>query len=180
MRPRFRFGFIVPGARVALFVALASSGCRKPEEDADLLPPPGLAPSAMSPIVTSPMGALHFGQGWYPVESNAEGSWRWMGQVGEIRVPTLRTKALLQIVGWAPLELLGTAPTMRVSVNGREVDHFVPPMGHFKKEYRVPIDIQGEDQESAVRLETSATASAPGDPRDLGYALVSISWANAP
>ena len=142
-----------------------------------MLPPAGLSLSAPQPVVTSPMGPVRFGQGWYPIESNAQGNWRWMGRTGEIRVPTLRTKAHLKILGWAPLELLGATPTMQVSVNGHAIDHFAPPPGHFKKEYDVALDVQGDLPESTVQLETSATGSAPGDSRALGFALVSVSWA---
>jgi hypothetical protein len=175
-------GRVLPSVLLLFFaVAVAGNGgCRKPEEDADVLPPAGLSLSATPPVVVSPMGPTRFGRGWFPIESNAQGSWRWMGQIGEIHVPTLQSKAHLRILGWAPVELLGTPPTIRISVNGKELDHFAPPIGRFKNGYDVAQEVQGPEPESIVRLETSATASAPGDPRALGFALVSVSWTPAP
>ena len=161
-------------------VVAGNVGCQRSEEDADILPPVGLSNSATQPVVTSPLGPLRFGQGWYPIESNAQGSWRWMGQIGEIHVPTTPAKARLKISGWAPLELLSTPPTMHVSVNGKEIDRFAPPLGRFKKEYDVAREAESDQPETLVRLETSATANAPNDPRALGFALVSVVWAPVP
>jgi len=161
-------------------VVAGNVGCQRSEEDADVLPPVGLSNATTQPVVTSPLGPVRFGQGWYPIESNAQGSWRWMGQMGEIHVPTTTAKTRLKISGWAPLELLSAPPTMRVSVNGKEIDRFAPPLGRFKKEYDVAREAASDQPETLVRLETSATANAPNDPRALGFALVSVVWAPVP
>jgi hypothetical protein len=123
---------------------------------------------------------VRFGAGFYPVESNAQGNWRWMGPIGEIHVPSIPAKAHLEILGWAPVELLPTPPTMGISVNGHELDRFVPPNGRFKMAYDVPEYFQRGGPDSIVRLEMSATALAPGDPRALGFSLVSVAWTQAP
>ncbi len=157
----------------------AETGCQQ-GEDNDVLPPAGLSLAPPTPVVTSPLGPTRFGKGWFPIESNAQGSWRWMGAVGEIQVPTFGAKARLKILGWAPVELLAKPPTLRIVINGHEIDHFVAPVGRLKKEYNIALDQQGDLPEALLQIETSATAMAPGDPRELGFALVSVAWTAAP
>jgi hypothetical protein len=163
---------------VATVGSVSGAACRDSEEDADLLPPVGWSPTP--PVVTSPVGRARFGTGWYAIESNAHENWRWMGQVGEIHVPSIRAKGHLEFFGWAPLELLATPPVMEISFNGHKIDRFVPPKGRFKKAYDVPEEFQRDQSDSIVRLETSATAIPPGDPRALGFSLVSLTWTTAP
>jgi hypothetical protein len=174
-----RVGF---GALTSIAIATLAGGeaCQRHDEDADLLPPAGWSPPSTQSVVTSPAGKARFGPGWYPVESNEQGSWRWMGQSGEIRVPSLPAKARLEFAGWAPVELLLTPPVMEISINGHKLDHFELSRGRFKKVYEVPQDFQREQADSVVRLETSATAKAPDDPRALGFSLLSVRWMLAP
>lgn len=160
----------------AAVVLACGGGCHRADEDADILPPAGWTPEPPRPAMASPAGKARFGPGWYPVESNADGSWRWMAQSGEIRISGVASTARLELYGWAPLEFMNTPPVFRVSINGRELDRFVPPSGRFRKSYDVPEELQRGVVESVLRLETSATAIAPGDPRPLGFALVSVTW----
>jgi hypothetical protein len=177
---RTRRSWVKGAPLIVLALGLGGAACQKPEDDADLLPPPGWTPKATPPLVVSATGPVRFGSGWYPIESDPQGSWRWMGKSAEIQVPGLPTNGRLKFLGWAPVELLATPPVMRMSFNGHEIGRFVMPRGHFTKAYDVPEDLQQGKAESIVRLETSATATAPGDPRALGFSLVSLAWTLAP
>jgi hypothetical protein len=156
---------------------LAAVGCRR-DEDKDLLPP--LGSSSLSQSSLEGDSEVKFTSGWYDVETGANNqAWRWMSKRGEIRLRNQGADMKLRLRGWAPVELLATAPTLRLSLNGRELDSFVAAPGHFTREYQVPRDLQGQDEFSTLVVESSATAKPPNDTRELGYSLVSLVWESA-
>jgi hypothetical protein len=161
-----------------LAIAFASHGCSKPDEDADLVPPPGYVPKVVHPLLEAKGAHAHFGSGWFPMESNAGGAWRWMAKTGEIKITSgnLATGVHVRIEGWTPNADLPAPSTLRVLVDGREIDSFVTPPTQFVKEYDLP-EQPDAGQETTVVLEVSATASPPGETRALGFALRAFSWA---
>jgi hypothetical protein len=161
--------------RLSLVAALPLAAACRHDDDRDLLPPPGYAMPGF--VSLSGDGEAQFTNGWYPLESDAAGqSWRWMGKRGEIQLHNQGSEMKLRIGGWAPTELLSTAPTMRVSINSHELESFTAPKGQFTKTWNVPRTLQGEGEKSVLLIETSIAAKPPGDNRELGYALTQLVW----
>jgi hypothetical protein len=158
-----------------LVAALLLLGACQRADDTDLLPPPGY--STPGQIALTGDSDARFAGGWYQVETGAEGAtWRWMGKRGEIRLRNQGAEMRLRLRGWAPLELLPAAPTLRISINGQELDRFTAPAGHFTKEYTVPRAVQGGGETSSLVIESSATVTPPKDDRQLGYSLTQLVW----
>ncbi|HZU84009.1 MAG TPA: hypothetical protein VE987_13870 [Polyangiaceae bacterium] len=167
-------------ARLAACALATLLACSKGDRDADLLPPEGVIPSAPAPLVESPAGPVRFGPGWYPIETDPRRSWRWMGPSGEIDLPALGRPARLRLVGWAPVDLLGASPRLRIALGDHELDALSPAAGPFERDYDVPADWQGPGPAAALHLHASATARPPHDERDLGFALSYLAWTPAP
>ncbi len=158
-----------------MFAALlVMAGCRR-DDDRDLLPPPGYAMPGFISLAGD--SDAEFTSGWYAAEAGTNGpGWRWMGKRGEIQLRNQSSEMKLRLRGWVPLELLSAAPTLRVSINGHELESFTPPKGHFTKTYTVPHTMQGESEKSILVIETSITAKSPNDTRELGYSLIQLVW----
>ena len=157
-----------------LLAALSTTACRR-DDDKDLLPPIGS--SMQTPTTVESDSEIKFASGWYDVETGANGqTWRWMGKRGELRLRNQGANMKLQIRGWAPVELLAAVPTIRLILNGRELENFTAPAGRFAKEYLVPRENQGQEEFSTLVIESSITAKPPNDTRELGYSLTNVVW----
>ena len=157
---------------VMMALVTAQLSCSNPEDDADLLPPS--TTHVVRPLL-DPHGAhASFGPGWFPMEVNAEGAWRWMGASGEIKITTQAspTPAHVRIEGWVSGDVAGPT-TIDIRVDQKVLDAFVAPSGHFVKEYDVPTPVGGE---VVLAIHASNTAHPKGDSRSLGFALASFSW----
>jgi hypothetical protein len=159
-------------AQVAPVVLLL--GCSQPDS-ADLQPtnePP-------RPLVATSSATVTFGDGWHPIETGPEGTWRWMGSHGELDVAlegSPMDRRHMRIEGWAPvLENMLGPPWLTIVVDGRTIDQFLPAPGRFIKEYDLP---EGGPRKLHVSIQTSIVAHPRGDPRDLGFALTSFSFRN--
>ena len=170
-KPLFR---ATPCLFFLLLVVLSAGACRR-DDDRDLLPP--VSSSLQTPTTVENDTEIKFVSGWHDVETSANGqTWRWMGKRGELRLRNQGVNTKLRIRGWAPVDLLATASTIRITLNGRELENFVAPAGHFTKEYLVPRENQGSEEFSTLVLETSLTAKPPNDSRELGYSLTNVVW----
>jgi hypothetical protein len=101
-----------------------------------------------------------------------------MGKRGEIKVVIAdpATGVHLRIEGWVTNGSLPTPPTIRLVVDGKELDSFAaPPTKPFVREYDLPNAFDAGHDTTLV-IETSATASPPGETRELGFALGAFSW----
>jgi hypothetical protein len=99
-----------------------------------------------------------------------------MGARGEIRLQNDRRPRRLRIVGGVPLELLKEPPTIRIRLEDHLLDTFVARDRTLKKEYAVGADLLGSAPSVRLIIETSATARAPGDDRDLGVSIEQVGW----
>lgn len=170
--------------RLVLFgaVILAGSGmpsaCARRAEDEDLKPPPGFRPPPVRALQAGPpSGRLGFGSGFWPIEFSNEGkSWHWMAERGEIRLPNDRRPRKLRIVGWLPTEFLDAPPTIRISIGNHLADSFVGSKHELDRAYVVNPDLLGDAPSVLLIIETSSTARIPGDTRDLGVSIETISW----
>lgn len=157
-----------------LLVLLSTPACRR-DDDRDLLPPVGS--SLQTPTTVENDSEIKFVSGWYDVETGDKGqTWRWMGKRGELRLRNQAGNMKLRLRGWAPVELLKAVPSLRLTLNGRELENFTAPAGHFTKEYMVTREQQRTEEFSTLVLESSLTAKPPNDTRELGYSLTNVVW----
>jgi hypothetical protein len=162
---------------VALEMALTAVSCTGPQET-DLQPPPDFVPPPLLPPKKAPLHSrLVFGQGFFPMEWATDGkTWHWMGAHGEIRLENDARPRTLRIVGWLPLEFLEDPPAIRIALEGHLLDTFVARDRTLRKEYSVGPDVLGSAPSARLIIETSATARAPGDTRDLGVSIEQVGW----
>jgi hypothetical protein len=165
---------------VLLAASLAAAGaCARSRGDADPAPPPELVPPTAASLEKGPPRAprLGFGEGFTPLEvgPNAR-TWRWMGAHGAIRVFNDGSSRRLRLRGWVPLELLAGPPTIRIGVDGHLLATFVAADRNLDKEITVDAKILGPAAAVVVTIDTSATAHAAGDPRELGIAVERVDW----
>lgn len=162
---------------IVLGMALIAVSCADPQ-DADLQPPPGFVPPPLRPLKKGPLhDRLVFGQGFSPMEWGTDArTWHWMGAHGEIRLQNNARLRKLRIVGWFPLEFLKEPPTIRISLGDHLLDTFVARDRTLRKEYSVGADLLGSAPSTRLIIETSATARAPGDTRDLGVSIEQVGW----
>jgi hypothetical protein len=78
-----------------------------------------------------------FESGFYNPEQLKDKSWRWMDEDGVIKVKNTGEDMVIKIGGRAPLDALPAPPTMKILLNGEELDQFMPPENYFEKEYQV-------------------------------------------
>jgi hypothetical protein len=183
MRPNFsdlhtKHKIQLTGSKLILLITLTLlvtvSGCRR-DEDKDLLPPFAKSPQPSTTLESDT--EIKFISGWHDLETDVNGqSWRWMGKRGELHVRNQNLNMKLQIRGWAPVELLKTASTIQITLNGRLLETFTAPAGHFTKEYLVQREMQGAEEFSTLILEASNTITPENDTRELGYALTTVAW----
>ncbi|HEY3821314.1 MAG TPA: glycosyltransferase family 39 protein [Polyangiaceae bacterium] len=147
-------------------------------------------PRFMETLLEVSRGDAHFGAGWYGVDvssdpaqplrsarGEAPQAWRWMGATGEIDVmPASTSRAVLvKLEGFVPVGALSGPPTLTFTLDGTSVDSFVAPSGVFRRAWRVALPVK-KGQEMKLVIATSATGTAPPDPRPLGFALTALSF----
>jgi hypothetical protein len=162
---------------VALGMALTAVSCTDPR-GTDLQPPADFVPPPRLPLKKAPLHSrLVFGQGFFPMEWGTDGkTWHWMGAHGEIRLENDSRPRTLRIIGWLPLEFLKDPPTIRIALEDHLLGTFVARDRTLRKEYSIEPDILGAAPSARLIIETSATARAPGDTRDLGVSIEQVGW----
>ena len=167
---------------LALGAALAQGAC-KVDDETDLKPPAGYVPPTFHPLrgPVPPGTIVRYGEGFSGIESSPAGTtWRWTSRRGTVHLPNDRTDKQLRIVGSVPLELLGQVPTIRILLEGEELDCFAATGGNFARHYAVARARLGGAPSAELTIETSATFHAPGDPRELGVSISILDWRDGP
>lgn len=170
--------------------ALALAGCGPGGQMNDLQPPPGFSPPPVQVPKKLPLRAdrLDFGSGFYDMERDLNGSWRWMGARGEVRVgrrvmaagDNIARPYRLRIVGWYDNDHVQRPPTIRVSIGDRLVGTFSPEGQRFDQAWTVPADLARTAASVPVVIETDSVVHVGGDTRDLGLAIAIVDWQALP
>jgi hypothetical protein len=162
---------------MALEIVLSAVSCTG-SQGVDLQPPPDFVPPPLLPLKKAPLhGRLVFGKGFFPMEWGMDAkTWHWMGASGEIRLQNDSRPRKLRIVGWLPLEFLKEPPTVRIALEDHLLDTFAARDRTLRKEYAIGLDLLGSAPSARLIIETSATARAPGDTRDLGVSIEQVGW----
>jgi len=119
----------------------------------------------------------YFGEGWWdPEYIDGGGTWRWMGNRGEIGVPRGEGRARLSLT----FEAQTVVPvTLDVVLNGRLLERFpVPAAGPVAKEWIVQ---SRADAPNALSIRSSASLNPKRDglsedARDLSVRLIGYDW----
>lgn len=126
---------------------------------------------------------VFYDDGWYPVEAEKKGDihsqemWRWMGKTSIARIRGTGRAMKLSITGWVPMHLFGAPPFLTLRWNGRRLETFLAPPGHFTHTVTIPAELQTDGVYADFMIETSTVGHDGDDLRDLGYALAALDWA---
>jgi hypothetical protein len=132
-------------------------------------------PAAAAEVLSvgSESAAPHLGEGWY----QPEGTHRWMGKRASLTIPRPRAPAaLLRLEGYVPAFLVRSGPVrLKVGAGGQPVGatELRQADAPFAVEFPLPAKLAG-DGEMRVTLEVGNAVRPPGDGRDLGLAVTSI------
>jgi len=125
-----------------------------------------------------PPARLHFLDGWYNPERNAETGeiWRWMGDEGVCHVGNLRRDVDVFIKGEIPREPFERPSTVTVLLQGKPIARFTPPYGDFSRRIRVPAIQLGESSAVIFVIQVDQTfrpveSGSGADSRILGLHL---------
>lgn len=128
-----------------------------------------------TPTTLFPTGAT-WGDGWSFLERTELTGFRWMSARSEVRLaPAHRWSTMrlfVQLV--VPLGSLRRPPTIRIVLDGRELDRFEGVSGLEARAYLVPAGAAADGREPTLAIETSETVDVNG--RTLGVALERASW----
>jgi serine/threonine protein kinase len=127
-----------------------------------------------------------YGTGFYGEERLNGKAWHWMAEEGVVKLRNLRSDMTLRIAGRAPLDAMPAPPTMKISLNGEELEELVPPGNIFVKEYQIPSAKLGAGAWSELRISTT-TVIVPSelkkklnDNRRLGFQVYELTWEGEP
>ena len=67
-----------------------------------------------------------YDSGFYNEESLKDKGWRWMDEEGVVKWKNARQDRVLKIGGRAPVDAMLEPPTMKIFLNGEELEQFVP------------------------------------------------------
>lgn len=124
--------------------------------------------------VLFPSGAT-FGDGWSYVETDGETTLRWLGSRGTVRLsPAPRWSTMrLMVELVAPIHLLARPPTIRIVLDGVELDRF-EAWTIQSRIFLIPPHALQRGVGPELVIETSETAVENG--RTLGLALQRATW----
>jgi len=124
--------------------------------------------------------AVTFGPEWYPAEG-APRKYRWIPVSATAALPAMRGNAKLHLRMYVPVETLGAAPAIEVTLNGAVVERFAGSEPLLAKTWTVP---SRADAPNELRVTTSAVVNPAkigqsADTRDLGLRIDALSWTSA-
>ena len=74
--------------------------------------------------------------GFYNEEFLKDTTWRWMDAEGVVKLKNGRQDMVLKMTGRAPLD--AKSPTMKIFLNGEQLEQFTPSEKLFEKVYKIP------------------------------------------
>jgi hypothetical protein len=127
-----------------------------------------------------------YDSGFYNEESLKDQSWRWMDAEGVVKLKNGRQDMILKITGRAPVDAIpGELPTMKIFLNGEQLEQFTAADKIFEKEYKVSAAKLGNGIWSELKITTnkvivpSQVNKKSTDDRHLGFKLYGLTWLTA-
>ena len=129
----------------------------------------------------TPEPDVAYKSGFFDLERDSVGSWRWMSEQGTVRLKNTGKDMKLRIVGVAPLEQIKATPNLKVTFNGETLEEFAAK-AEVDKEFVIPAAKQGSG--AASELVISASKSfvpkqfdpKSNDERKLSFSLRQLTW----
>ena len=87
--------------------------------------------------ITQGLPQLLLLKGWYKLEKNSEGLFRWTKKESQILINKLKTHSEFKLEGKIPKVFKNKLSTV-IYLNGKELDRFQPKTGKFEKSYFLP------------------------------------------
>jgi hypothetical protein len=154
-------------------VSFGLSNCAS-EENTDK---PAAAAASPTPAIE-----IIYSKGFYDLERDPSGSWRWMGQEGLVKLKNTRREMRLRLSGRSPIEQYRPAQVITITLNGKQLDQLTASKELVDKEYTISADGQGSDDWLDLRI-TSDKSFVPkevdkrsADGRRLAFSLMKLTW----
>lgn len=144
-------------------------------------------PVSLEQFDVQPDGVEMFGyaEGWQEPEYNplTARAWRWMSERSVVWVRPIGTDVLLTLSGESPMRYFDSAPSVVVSVGGREVGRLTPA-ADFTESIRLPATLL-ESNAGRVTIESNrwfvpAERGESPDPRHLALRIYAVAVKRAP
>lgn len=161
-------------ALILILAAIALAGCASEEKTAAV----GSAPPPPPP----PPSGVVYAHGFFDVEQDAGGSWRWMEPEGVVRLKNTGKDMVLKLAGRVPFERFKEAPIIKISLNGAELDKSPATPELMTREFTITPAQQGSGDWSELKISSDKSFvpkdADPGatDPRRLAFSLTKLSW----
>ena len=129
----------------------------------------------------TPEPDVAYKSGFFDLERDSAGSWRWMSEQGTVRLKNTGKDMKLRIVGTTPLAQIKATPNLKVTFNGETLEEFAAK-AEVDKEFVIPAAKQGSG--TASELVISASKSfvpkqfdpKSNDERKLSFSLRQLTW----
>lgn len=130
---------------------------------------------------------VRYYRGFYPMDWDKSGAWRWMGRKGIIQLrtnPDHYPKVIdmqIEIFGWVPFDdSLIKKYHFEYSVNGHVLDEYDPDSAKlFSRKIFVPKELLEHSEWVDFVVNVSETYRPAGDTRDIGFATTGVFWTPA-
>jgi hypothetical protein len=124
-----------------------------------------------------------YDSGFFNEERFKDKSWRWMDEEGVVKLKNARQDMILKIAGRPPEDAMAPEPpTMKIFLNGEQLEQFTPSANLFEKEYKVSAAKLGNREWSELKITTtkiivpSQVNKKLTDDRHLGFKLYTLTW----
>jgi len=163
-------------ALLALFLALGMTISCSGEKETE-----GGGPAAV-------LENISYGAGIFNLENGAEGSWRWIGKQGTVKLRNSKTGMRLKIAGSAPIDLIGEPSQVTITFNGEQLEQVTLTKENkfFDKEFEIPASRQTNGGSSELTIISSKSFipkqvyENSSDDRILSFSLTKLEWEPKP
>jgi hypothetical protein len=160
-------------ALILILAAIALAGCASEEKTAAV---------GSEPAPPPPPTDVVYAHGFFDLERDAGGSWRWMEPEGVVRLKNTGKDMVLKVAGRVPFERFKQAPTIKITLNGAELDQSPATPELMTREFTITPKQQGSGDWSELKISSDKSfvpkETDPGatDPRRLAFSLTKLSW----
>ena len=143
--------------------------------------------SAVNPTTAATPAApanINYAAGIFDLEKGPEGSWRWVGEQGTIRLKNNKTDMQLKVAGSAPIDLINQPSQVTIKLNGEQLDQvtLTKEKNTLEKEFTIPASKQANGDFSELTISSSKSFipkqvyKNSSDDRKLSFSLTKLEW----
>lgn len=131
---------------------------------------------------------INYGAGIFDLEKGAEGSWRWVGEQGTIKLKNNKGDMRLKIAGSAPIDLINQPSQVTIKLNGEQLEQatMTKEKNTLEKEFTIPASKQTNGEFSELLIISSKSFvpkqvyKTSSDDRKLSFSLTKLEWEPKP